>query len=205
MGNFAAGFGIQIKNLQGFTVMRKIGLIVSLFAVLALTSGCESARKAFGGKKNAPDEFVVYSRPPLSLPPDYGLRPPKPGISRPQKIQPSDVAREAILGKNQSKIQANTATTPGLQAMLRDTGAIAADPAIRDAINQETSILAVEDQQLINKLIFWVDDQAYQGTVVDPEKESKRLREAQALGKSVTETDTVHVKRKRAKKGLLDF
>jgi len=185
--------------------MRKIGLILSLFAVIALSSGCESARKAFGSKKSPPDEFVVYSRPPLSLPPDYGLRPPKPGISRPQKIQPSDVAREVILGKNQEKVQSNTATTPGLQAMLRDTGAIAADPEIRDAINQETSILAVEDKRFIDKLIFWVDDQPSGGTVLDPKKESKRLREAQALGKSITETGTINVKRKAPKKGLLDF
>ena len=185
--------------------MRKTGLIFLILSALVLTSGCESARKAFGKKKDAPDEFVVYSRPPLSLPPDYGLRPPKPGISRPQKILPSDIARDAILGKNQAAAQSKTATTPGLQAMLRDTGAIAADPAIRDAINQETSILAVEDRQFLDKLIFWVDDQPFEGTVVDPEKESKRLREAQALGKSVTETETIHVKRKRAKKGLLDF
>ncbi len=192
-------------DFQGFAVIRKTGLILSLFAVLALASGCDSARKAFGNKKNPPDEFVVYSRPPLSLPPDYGLRPPKPGISRPQKTQTSDIARDVILGKKQATIQANTATTPGLQAMLRDTGAIAADPAIRDAINQETSILAEEDQQFINKLIFWVDDGAYQGTVVDPELETKRLREAQALGKSITETETIHVRRKRPKKGLLNF
>jgi len=185
--------------------MRKIGLILSLFAVLALVSGCDSARKAFGQKKTPPDEFVVYSRPPLSLPPDYGLRPPKPGISRPQKIQPSDVAREAVLGKSQSADEQATPTSPGLQAMLRNTGAIAADPAIRDAINQETSILAAEDQQFINKLIFWVDDKPYEGSVVNPEEEARRLREAQALGKSITETETLHVKRKRPKKGLLDF
>ena len=185
--------------------MRRTGLLLSVLAVLALTSGCDSARKAFGNKKTPPDEFVVYSRPPLSLPPDYGLRPPEPGISRPQNIQPSDIARDAVLGKKQAVVQSQTPTTPGLQAMLRDTGAIAADPAIRDAINQETSILAEEDKQFINKLIFWVDDPANQGTVVDPEKEAKRLREAQALGKSVTETETIHVKRKAPKKGLLDF
>ncbi len=185
--------------------MRKTGLILSLFAILVMASGCDSARKAFGNKKNAPDEFVVYSRPPLSVPPTYGLRPPTPGISRPQKIQPIDTARDALLGKGQLKAEQNTPTTPGLQAMLRDTGALAADPMIRDQINQETSILAEEDQQLINKLIFWVDDKSFQGTVVDPKLEQKRIREAEALGKSVTETETVHVKRKRAKKGLLDF
>jgi len=185
--------------------MKKTGVIISLLAVLVMTTGCESARKAFGNKKSAPDEFVVYSRPPLSLPPDYGLRPPKPGESRPQRIQPSDTARDAVLGKQQSKAISSAGTSPGLQAMLRDTGAIAADPAIRDAINQETSILAEEDQQFINKLIFWVDDKPFEGSVVDPEKETKRIREAQALGQSVTDTETEHVTRKRARKGLLDF
>jgi len=185
--------------------MKKIGIAFSLLAVLVMTTGCESARKAFGNKKSAPDEFVVYSRPPLSLPPDFGLRPPKPGQSPLQIIQPSDTAREAVLGTQQSKAIKNAGTTPGLQAMLRDTGAIAADPAIRDAINQETSILAEEDQRFINKLIFWVDDPAYGGSVVNPEKETKRIREAQALGQSVTETETENVTRKQPRKGLLDF
>jgi hypothetical protein len=92
-----------------------------------------------------------------------------------------------------------------LQALIKSTGANAADPNIRKKINEETSILADEDHRLIDKMIFWVDDKPFEGTVLDPVKEEKRIREAQALGKPVNEGATKHVKRKRSKKGLLEF
>jgi hypothetical protein len=187
--------------------MRKISLILLTIVNLTALSGCESANKAFGGNKSAPDEFVVYKRPPLSQPPDFGLRPPTPGIARQKFKSTVDTARDALLGRSNSKEaqhQEPTAT-PGLQALIKNTGANAADPNIREKINQETSILADEDHRLIDKMIFWVDDKPFEGTVLDPTKEEKRIREAQALGKSITEGVTEHVKRKRSKKGLLEF
>ena len=187
--------------------MRKLSFILLSVTAIAALSGCESAKKAFGGKKSAPDEFVVYSRPPLSQPPDYTLRPPTPGIARPQSTSASDTARDALLGTtNSTEIRKQQLpTTPGLQALIISTGAIAADPNIRKKINAETSILAEEDHRLIDKMIFWVDDKPFEGTVVNPEKEQKRIREARALGKPITEGATEHVKRKRSKKGLLEF
>jgi hypothetical protein len=187
--------------------MRKIPLILSTIITLSTLSGCESAKKAFGGKKSAPDEFVIYKRPPLSQPPDYGLRPPTPGVSRQQSKSTTDAARDALLGRSDStKVrQQKSAPTPGLQALIESTGANAADPNIRKKINRETSILADEDHRLIDKMIFWVGDKPFEGTVLDPVKEEKRIREAQALGKPITEGATEHVKRKRSKKGLLEF
>jgi hypothetical protein len=187
--------------------MRKI--FFTLLSIIALTalSGCESAKKAFGGKKTSPDEFLVYKRPPLSQPPNFNLRPPKIGIN-PQKFKSTtETARDALLGRtNSSEVrQENSATTPGLQALIESTGANAADPNIRKKIDQETSILADEDHRLIDKMIFWVDDKPFEGTIIDPLKEEKRIREAKALGKPITEGVTEHVKRKRSKKGLLEF
>jgi len=182
---------------------------VILLTIIALTalSGCESAKKAFGGKKTPPDEFVVYTRPPLSQPPDFGLRPPTPGIARPKSKSTTNTARDALLGiTNSLEVrQKEPAATPGVQALIESTGANVADPNIRKKINQETTILADEDHRLIDKMIFWVDDKPFEGTVLDPEKEEKRIREAQALGKPITEGATEHVKRKRIKKGLLEF
>ena len=54
-------------------------VMVCLLAVL-VAGGCEGARKAIGLDKAAPDEFSVYTRAPLSMPPEYGLRPPAPGM-----------------------------------------------------------------------------------------------------------------------------
>ncbi len=187
--------------------MKKTSLILLIIVSLTALSGCESANKAFGGSKSAPDEFVVYKRPPLSQPPDFGLRPPTPGAVRQKSNSAIDTARTALLGKSsvEEVRQLESATTPGLQALIKSTGANIADPNIRKKINQETSVLAEEDYRLIDKMIFWVDDKPFEGTVLDPVKEEKRIREAQALGNPITKGATLHVKRKRRKKGLLEF
>lgn len=173
----------------------------------ALLAGCESARKVFGNEKSGPDEFAVYSRPPLSLPPDYRLRPPVPGTGRPQEQDTHNIAERAMLGKS---LKANRNRTPaqgsvGIQVLLRDTGGLNASPDIRSVLNEETSILSIEDQGFVDKLIFWVDEKPFEGTVVDAEKEQRRIRENQALGKPITEGETPQIKRKRGRKGLLEF
>ena len=155
--------------------MKKISVILLTIIALMALSGCESANKAFGGKKSSPDEFVVYKRPPLSQPPDFGLRPPTPGIARPRSKSTTDIARDALLGRSvpTKSQQQKMANTPGLKALIESTGGNVSDPDIRKKINQETSILADEDQRLVDKMIFWVDDKPFEGTVLDPAKEEK--------------------------------
>ncbi len=172
-------------------------VIVSLLAVL-VAGGCEGAREAIGLDKAAPDEFSVYTRAPLSLPPDYALRPPAPGSDRPQRVNPRDIAKQAILG-GQGKAAAGTST--GVQALLRDTGALTADPQIRTTINRETSILAEEDQGIAERILYWGQPIQF-GRLVDPKKESQRIRENQALGRPITEGETPTIERKR--KGFLE-
>ncbi len=172
-------------------------VIVSLLAVL-VAGGCEGARKAIGLEKAAPDEFSVYTRAPLSLPPEYGLRPPVPGSDRPQRVNPRDIAKQAIMGR-QSRDAAGT--SQGVQALLRDTGALTSDPQIRATINRETSFLAEEDQDIAERILFWGQPIEF-GRVVDPGKESQRIRENQALGRPITEGETPTIERKR--KGLLE-
>ena len=185
-----------------------LGFSVCAIAMAGALSGCDSTRKAFGGGKNAPDEFVVYKRPPLSLPPEYGLRPPTPGAAQLQIVSPSEDARAALIGdkaRQRPAAPAPAGQSRGLQSLMAKTGADAADPSIRRLVNEESSVLAEEDQLFINKLIFWVDDKNEPGTVVDPKKEQRRIMSNQALGKAINEGETPQVKRKQARKGLLDF
>ncbi|MEQ8319412.1 MAG: DUF3035 domain-containing protein [Rhodospirillales bacterium] len=182
---------------------------IALLASLALTlSACESAKKVLSRSKDAPDEFVVYQRPPLSLPPEFSLRPPGDRETGPQAISPTDQARAALL-QRQATIGNAPQTDPnlsdGLNAIMAKTGASNADPAIREVVNAETTLLSKEDKRLADKMIFWVDDKPYEGTVVDAEKEQQRIRENQALGKPITEGETPQVKKARGTKGLLEF
>jgi hypothetical protein len=61
-----------------------------------LISGCTDLKKAIGLEKASPDEFAVESRAPLEMPPDFDLRPPQPGASRPQEKSSDKLARQVI-------------------------------------------------------------------------------------------------------------
>src|SRR5947208_7145508 len=75
---------------------RTILLAVACLALPLLLSGCGEFRRALGMDRVGPDEFAVESRAPLTIPPDFDLRPPQPGASRPQEITAAERARKAI-------------------------------------------------------------------------------------------------------------
>jgi hypothetical protein len=88
---------------------------ISLTALIAcaMLAGCgDDARKTLGLGKNPPDEFQVVGRAPLSIPPDYSLRPPTPGAARPQEPSMTDTARNAVLGTQAAAPGAAAASGP---------------------------------------------------------------------------------------------
>ena len=56
-------------------------LVAALGAATLPLGGCDSFNRALGLEKVVPDEFAVVSRATLAVPPDYSLRPPRPGSS----------------------------------------------------------------------------------------------------------------------------
>ena len=71
-------------------------LAVASLCSMPLLSGCDSIRQMVGLDRRGPDEFAVESRAPLTIPPDFELRPPAPGASRPQEVSAAEKARKAI-------------------------------------------------------------------------------------------------------------
>jgi hypothetical protein len=59
-------------------------------------AGCTDFKKSIGLEPTLPDEFAVESRAPLTLPPDFDLRPPSPGAPRPQETASNQQAKQAI-------------------------------------------------------------------------------------------------------------
>jgi len=177
-----------------------------LVSVIALT-GCEETKRVFGKTKEAPDEFAVYRRAPLSLPPDSDLRPPTPGVSRPQVVNPRDQARAALglSAKKTDKVDLSksediTRLSNGERALLALTGANKANPQIRKLVEEKTADLYETNETLTDKMVFWRSKK--KGVALDPQKELKRIREAQSLGKPLNSKDIPSVTRKR--KGLLE-
>ncbi len=177
----------------------------TLISALPL-AGCDGAKRALGMGKQTPDEFAVVTRAPLTLPPDYGLRPPTPGAQRPQELVPREQARRILLGSSKSgsapaKVSKIDALSGGEQALLGRANALNADPLIRQTVNLESRSIASADDNFLNKIIFWQDPEK-PGTVVDAGKESRRLREAAALGDNPNKGNVPIIKRRE--KGLLE-
>ena len=174
-------------------------------AALALSLGaCEDTKKILGLDKRPPDEFTVYARAPLSMPPNFDLRPPAPGEARPQEAAPSVEAQTALRGERPgtaAEQSAPTGASPGVTALLRQTGGLTTQPNIRVLINEEAAKLAQENERVTDKILFWREPDPDAGNVVvNPDKESQRIRENQALGKPVNEGDTPVIQRR--KRGL---
>ena len=187
---------------MGLRIAGAISLILAL-------SACEGVREQFGLTKQSPDEFRVVSRAPLSLPPDFTLRPPEPGIARPQEGTATQQARKAVFRLAQPKSQPlneqvkTDGRSLGELSLLKAAGADKIDPGIRRAIDFETQQLNSESEDFIDALVFWRDKET-PGRVVDATAEAKRLRENAALGKAVTagETPTIERKSKALLEGL---
>ncbi len=159
---------------------------------LAACSSDELTR-TFGLTRDAPDEFQVTTRAPLSMPPDFTLRPPRPGVTRPQEMTQRQQA-EAALTPDAALAQPGAPVTPGQQALVDAAGGPA--PAdIRNRVDNEAA-LDTPNRPLTDRLMFWQSPPP-PGTPVDAQRESARLRQNAALGQSPEVGDTPIIQRKR--------
>ncbi len=185
---------------------RKTPVLLGLVAaVIALGACTQQQEGVFGEEKAAPDEFAVYSRAPLSLPPDFGLRPPKPGVTRPQTVRPRNDAKQALLSSSGQKranisqpaTNAEANLTPGGRALLNNTGADQANPDIRSLVNNETSVLSGGgDENFVDEILFWRESPGLKGAVIDPAVEDRRMRIKKAQGEVIEETPTTTIQRR---------
>lgn len=111
--------------------------IVSVLVLATMASGCSGFRKAVGVDKNAPDEFAVSKQAPLVVPPDFALRPPRPGAPRPTEIDSQGQAIEALFG-----VTAQPARSAGEQALLERAGATKAEPEARTLLRDDGTLVA---------------------------------------------------------------
>lgn len=194
----------QAKSDRTSTATRMAVLAAAALA-LGACGTIGNIREQLGLEKQPPDEFRIVARPPLSMPPDYALRPPQPGAARPQEASVIDQARQTVFRAEPSAAtptrEVPAGASDGEAALLRRAGADRADPGIREKLNEEGVRFEQPDRGLVERLAFWRDPPP-PGVVVDPQKEAQRLRENQALGRPVTEGETAVIRRRR--RGLFE-
>lgn len=129
--------------------------VAALLLGAAGLAGCKSASAAFGLEKVTPDEFRVVTKAPLTLPPDYSLRPPQPGEPRPQELQPESAARQALEGQREGDVRSD-----GEKLFVAKAGAEHADPLVRYVVDDEFGALAHKDKGFADYVMFWRRGQA---------------------------------------------
>ncbi len=175
-------------------------------ASLGALSACDGGvKETLGLSRQAPDEFRVVARPPLSVPPDFSLRPPAEGNS----VSGSDVpaskqARELVMGEQDSGglrpgsastavtgVKVSDAGTPsgsnGDASFLRKAGAAQADASIRDKLRADYGDnVDPSEKSMLDK----IREPGHNEPLVDAPKEKERLSENKETGKPVTEGET---------------
>ena len=169
---------------------------VLLGSTLVLLAGCSGGQltRTFGLTRDAPDEYTVTTRAPLSMPPDYNLRPPRPGAPRPQEQSERQQAQEALVP--QMALGGPTGTTSaGQEALIQEAGPPAPSD-IRRRIDQDARY-AENDQSFIDKVLYWRKPDI-EHAQVDAQKESQRLRQNAALGEGPDVGDTPIIQQRKS-------
>ena len=142
--------------------IRSVAVLTLAASAALAVSACGSLKQGIGLTKVTPDEFLTVSTAPLTVPPEYGLRPPAPGQPRPQELAPESAARQILLGQRQAVTR-----SAGEQVLVAQAGGDRADPLARYVVDDEFGDLAHKEKNWADRIMFWRrDDPATQTATV---------------------------------------
>jgi hypothetical protein len=153
-------------------------------ALLALTACSGTVQESLGLGKNQPDEFQVVRRAPLTLPPDYSLRPPDPGAPPTSTQDTSAQAREILTRQPAPPVETQQSSA---EAALLAQSPVQAEPGIRQILVAENSeLLDIDASRFLFILNFQRRAMEPDANVLNPVAEAQRLRGVTATGSVVT-------------------
>lgn len=186
-----------------------------LVALLLTACAGNEVREVVGLTRQAPDEFVVVSRPPLSVPPDFELKPPRPGEIRAAESTERQ-AKKLILkddGKTPTTIEtlesapkdvetaldpviSSDAKTSAESSFLSNIGAEKADPEIRQKLGKDVTVSkdTSKEKSLLDKLTKSNEKEP----IVDAKKEAVRIRKNKESGKPINKGKVPEANEKRS-------
>lgn len=155
--------------------MSKPLALVAVLAAATAASGCASFSRAIGASKTTPDEFRVMTHAPLTLPPDYNLRPPRPGEARPQENDPAADAQAALFGEN-----VGAEASQGERAFVSAAGATASSDSIRDEIDFEAQGVVRRSEGFANRILNF-GGSGSASRPLNAEEEARRLEDEESI------------------------
>ena len=130
--------------------MKKQILLLAAGAALAAAPACTSSN---GSGARTPDEFRVVTMAPLTVPPNYKLRPPQAGGALPPELDGSRAEVTAAFG---STIGRNASASE--RALVAAAGANAVDPVIRTQVDYEETKPIRKSASIADRILFWRSD-----------------------------------------------
>lgn len=163
--------------------------------VLVSLSACggESVKETLGINRSAPDEFRVVSRPPLSIPPQFDLRPPSATAESPTVV-PADKQAQSILTGSEISETKRRSSSSGSQ-FLKNIGVDEADPSVRETLVKQR-IAEQEKQSDSGWFSLLSSRKDKNATLVDAKSEAERIQKNKEANKPITEGETPQVKEK---------
>jgi len=193
--------------------MKYVRYITALSAIALSACSSGSVKDTLGLTRNAPDEFRVVSRPPLSVPPQFALRPPANSDASTNRLSADQKAQSLISGGNPDEVRieeseasaktkkkketkaAGKPATGAESQFLKNAGADMADPKVRDDLVEEKFVAQekVESESWWDVMSILPDKK---DPLVDAKKEAERIQKNEDEGKPVTDGKTPEAKAK---------
>ena len=156
----------------------KIFFINILFINFILLYGCGGVKEKIGLIKKIPDEFQVYKNKPLSVPPNFELRPPS-------KDAGENDQNKNIIFNNAETTDENLSISD--EILLIAVGEKTSDKNIRKIINEENSIEEV-DKSIMEQILDF--DPLFEvikkeEEEINPQEEKERIEKLTKEGKII--------------------
>ena len=161
----------------------------STIGLVAMTALSLAACASTGG----PDEFRVVRKAPLTVPPEYNLRPPTLGQARPQELSPEAQARVAVFG-----VDVGQNASDGEKLFVKAAGGDAVDRNVRGLVDFDDN-QALRKNRSFTDMILNFGGEAKE-PVVDAAAEAERLRAESEAVKDITGGGKVVIQPKQTSK-----
>jgi len=123
--------------------------LLALGAACLATTACSSG----SGTSRTPDEFRVVTKAPLTVPPEYALRPPGAGQSLPTEVEAAQGDSVAAFG---TTLGANASASE--RALVAAADANAVSPTIRTQLDYEETKAIRKSASVADRILFWRKD-----------------------------------------------
>jgi hypothetical protein len=180
------GAAIRVGGRYEDEAMKPLETLSLAVLAAAALSACSSGPRT-------PDEFRVVRKAPLVVPPEFNLRPPAPGESRPQELSPDAQARVSVFGSDIGRDASD-----GEKMLVTKAGGDAVDRTVRSAIDFETTQILRKNRSLADSILTF--GRSSSDPTVDAAAEAERLAAQKSAAEEVTGPGQVILPRKNASK-----